>query len=90
MSDAFLREIILPRLDSLENEVVMLRRFTWPVCQLYIERLPLSDPLQQKKDFLKHLYRDEALDLLKRKAHIAKADQVLFDQEVRDILSRTK
>jgi hypothetical protein len=90
MSEQFLREVILPRLDSLENEVVMLRRFTWPVCQHYMESTPLGDPLQQKKDFLKHLYRDDALDLLKRKAHISKANQVLFDQEVRDILSRTK
>jgi hypothetical protein len=90
MSDTFLREVILPRLDSLENEVVMLRRFTWPVCQHYIENISVGDPLRQKKDFLKHLYRDDALDLLRRKAHISKADQVLFDQEMREILSCTK
>jgi hypothetical protein len=90
MSDQFLREVILPRIDSLENEVVMLRKFTWPVCQLYLESYSPTSSLDYKKDFLKHLYREDALDLLKRKAHISKSDQVLFDQEVRDILSRTK
>ena len=87
MSEEFLREVILPRLDSLENEVKFLRDFTWPVCQHYIEKHNLPGTLESKKKFLSHLYRDEALELLKRKSLLTASDQVLFDKELREICS---
>jgi len=86
MSDTFLREVLLPRLDSLENEVKMLRDITWPVCQHYIEKHHMTDPLEEKRRFLRHLYQEEALALLRRKAILNQADQVLFDKELRDIV----
>ena len=82
MSEEFLKTVLLPRLDQLEAEVKALRDVTWPVCQALIEE---GDPLkcsQEKRKFLKLFYKDEAIDLLSRKASFEKLnDRVILDQE---------
>jgi hypothetical protein len=68
MSEEFMRTFLLPRLDQLEAEVKALREVTWPVCQALLEE---GDPLkhtQEKRKFLKMFYKDEAIDLLLKKA----------------------
>jgi hypothetical protein len=63
-----LRENILPRLADLEEQVRLLRRVTWPVCQKIKEKSQLND-LACKKEFLENLDPDEALLLLKMKSY---------------------
>jgi hypothetical protein len=62
-----LRENILPRLEILEEQVRLLRKVTWPVCQKIKEKSQLSD-MQSKKEFLSSLDPDEVLMLLKMKS----------------------
>lgn len=62
------RTLLIPRLDQLESEVKMLRDVTWPVCQGIVEDgNPLSFSTQKRKYF-SLLYKDEAIELLDRKA----------------------
>ena len=62
-----LRENILPRLTVLEEQVRLLRKVTWPVCQKIKEKYQLGD-MEAKKEFLADLDLDEALALLKMKS----------------------
>ena len=83
MSDEFMKNFLLPRLDQLEAEVKALREVTWPVCQALLEE---GDPLkytQEKRKFLKLFFKDEAVDLLMRKASFEglRENKVLIDQE---------
>ena len=62
------RTLLLPRLDQLEVEVKMLRELAWPVCQSLKEKgNPLSCS-EEKRRYFRILYKDEALDLLEKKA----------------------
>ena len=61
------RENILPRLTELEEQVRLLRKVTWPVCQRLTEKGPLSD-IESKREFLRFLDDDEVWALLKAKA----------------------
>ena len=63
-----IKDNILPRLTQLEEEVRLLRKYTWPVCQSLSESNALCD-IQDKSEFLKQGVRDtdEALMLLSRK-----------------------
>ncbi len=61
------RENILPRLTELEEQVRLLRKITWPVCQRLTEKSPLSD-IESKREFLRFLDDDEVWALLKAKA----------------------
>ena len=63
-----LRENILPRLTVLEEQVRLLRKVTWPVCQKIKEKYQLGD-MESKKKFLESLDPDEALLLLKLKSY---------------------
>ena len=63
-----LRENILPRLTVLEEQVRLLRKVTWPVCQKIKEKYQLGD-MESKKKFLESLDPDEALELLKLKSY---------------------
>jgi hypothetical protein len=67
-----IKENILPRLTQLEEEVRLLRKYTWPVCQSLAESNALGD-IQDKSEFLKQGVRDtdEALMLLARKWSLA-------------------
>jgi hypothetical protein len=73
-----IKENILPRLTQLEEEVRLLRKYTWPVCQSLAETNALGD-IQDKSEFLKQGVRDteEALMLLARKWSLAEK-QALF------------
>jgi hypothetical protein len=62
-----LRDNILPRLTDLEEQVRLLRKVTWPVCQGIREKTQLDD-IQSKKDFLRDLDLDEILLLLRLKS----------------------
>ena len=72
------KDNILPRLTQLENEVYLLRKITWPICQSLTEDTQLHN-IDSKKEFLKHGTRDkeEILDLLKRKSKMS-AKKVRF------------
>ena len=67
-----IKDNILPRLTQLEEEVRLLRKYTWPVCQSLAESNALGD-IQDKSEFLKQGVRDteEALMLLSRKWSLA-------------------
>ena len=62
-----LKDNILPRLTDLEEQVRLLRKVTWPVCQGIREKTQLDD-IQSKKEFLRDLDVDEILVLLRLKS----------------------
>jgi len=66
------KDHILPRLTQLENEVYLLRKITWPVCQSLTEDTQLHN-INSKKSFLTYGTRDkeEILDLLTRKSKMS-------------------
>jgi hypothetical protein len=81
--EELVRTVILPRLDQLEAEVKFLRDVTWPVCQDIRESgNPLHD-ISGKRKFFRHLYKDEAMDLLKKKGEFAghASNRVLLHKE---------
>jgi len=63
----FIKEHLLPRLSELEEEVRLLRKVTWPVCQNIRESTQLDD-IKCKREFLQNLDPDEVRMLLKRKS----------------------
>ncbi len=73
------RENILPRLTELEEQVRLLRKVTWPVCQRLTEKGPLSD-IESKREFLKFLDDDEVWALLKAKAQGRSLVTVEYDR----------
>jgi hypothetical protein len=62
-----LRDNIVPRLTNLEEQVRLLRKVTWPVCQGIKEKSQLSD-IASKKEFLSNLDPAEGMLLLKLKS----------------------
>ena len=63
-----LRDHVLPRLSELEEEIRLLRRVTWPVCQTIKEGGNQLSDIQCKKEFLKHLDPEEVEFLLRKKS----------------------
>jgi hypothetical protein len=63
----FLKDHLLPRLYNLEEEVRLLRKITWPVCQNIRESNQLDD-IKCKREFLQNLDPDEIRMLLKLKS----------------------
>ena len=82
MENDLIRTLLLPRLDQLECEVKMLRELAWPVCQsLKEDGNPLSFA-DEKRRYFRHLYKDEAIELLKKKAEFTGIkNKVIVDQE---------
>jgi hypothetical protein len=62
------RTLLIPRLDQLEAEVKMLRELAWPVCQAHKEKGDPFSCIEEKRKYFRLLYKDEALDLLEKKA----------------------
>lgn len=86
MSDEFLKNHILPRLDQLEVELKALRDVTWPVCQGIRETNGPFQYINEKRNFFRHLFREDAIALLKRKASFTNIkDPVIIDQELQSI-----
>lgn len=81
--EELVRTVILPRLDQLEAEVKFLRDVTWPVCQSLHEKGNPIEDIQEKRKFFRHLYKDEALELLKKKAEFSGhvTNQILMHKE---------
>lgn len=65
-----MRDIVLPRLSQLEEEVRLLRLVTWPVCQSIRETSQLTD-IDNKKNFFSILDDDEVRLLLHEKAAVS-------------------
>ena len=63
----FIKDHLVPRLTELEEEVRLLRKITWPVCQNIRESTQLDD-IKCKREFLQNLDPDEVRMLLKRKS----------------------
>jgi hypothetical protein len=82
------RTLLIPRLDQLEAEMKMLREVTWPVCQGILEDgnpLNMSD---EKRRYFRLFFKDEALDLLNKKAKFTGIkDPVLMNLELDSISS---
>jgi hypothetical protein len=80
-----IKDVILPRLDKIEEEVRELRKVTWPVCQSLREKSQLTD-IQNKKKFLEILDDDEVIMLLNEKASVSSrslsfsSSQFCFDE----------
>jgi len=62
-----IKDNILVRLTDLEEEVRLLRKVTWPICQGLNEKSQLSD-IESKREFLKYLKPEEVEMLLKLKS----------------------
>lgn len=62
-----LRDNLLPRLTNLEEQVRLLRKVTWPVCQSIKEKSQLLD-IESKREFLSTLDQEESNLLLKLKS----------------------
>ena len=79
-----LRDNVLPRLTNLEEQVRLLRKVTWPVCQSIKEKSQLSD-IACKKEFLETLDPDEIRLLLKLKSkgHLTEELALLTQSEPR-------
>ena len=69
-----IKDHLLPRITDLEEEVRLLRKITWPVCQAIREKNQLND-IQAKRDFLCNLDPDE-IDMLLR----LKSKGLLFEE----------
>jgi hypothetical protein len=65
-----IHDVVLPRLDRLEEEMRELRRVTWPVCQSLREKSQLTD-IRNKKRFLSILDEEEVKVLLREKASVS-------------------
>lgn len=63
----FIKDHLVPRLTELEEEVRLLRKITWPICQNIRESTQLDD-IKCKREFLQNLDPDEVRMLLKRKS----------------------
>lgn len=64
-----LRENILPRLTELEEQVRLLRRVTWPVCQSLRSRDQISET-KLKKELLEYLDPDEIRWLIEEQKRV--------------------
>lgn len=86
----FVKAFLLPRIDQLEAEVKMLRELTWPVCQALVENgNPLSHS-EEKRKYFALFFKDEALDLLRKKAEFTGInDKVILDTEI-DLICTVK
>lgn len=80
-----LREVILPRLDAHEAELMELRAVTWPVCQGFLDQKMPFRNIQSKRSFLKWLDLDEVKTLLRRKARWCGIDATSCEEELRMI-----
>ena len=86
MSEEFLKTHVLPRLDQLEIEIKALRDVTWPVCQGIREKNGPFQFITEKRKFFKHLFKEDAIELLKLKAFFTGiTNQVILDQELESI-----
>ena len=63
----FIKDHLLPRIFDLEEEVKLLRRATWPICQNVREHNQLDD-IEFKRKFLQNLDPEEVQLLLKLKS----------------------
>ena len=63
----FIKDHLLPRVTELEEEVRLLRKITWPICQNIRESTQLDD-IKCKREFLENLDPDEVKMLLKLKS----------------------
>ena len=71
------------RLAKLEEEVKLLRRVTWSVCQGARETHGVFQHLREKAEFLKNLAVEEIVLLLNLKAeYTGVTDPVILDQEL--------
>ncbi len=88
--ESLIREVILPRLDSLEAELKALRDVSWPVCQAMWEtKFPHDEEetTKQKRMYMRHVFKDEGLELLKKKAKFMNHSKPILDHEIRGICS---
>lgn len=86
----FVKAFLLPRIDQLEVELKMLRELAWPVCQSLHEN---GDPLtciEEKRKYFSVLFKDEAVDLLEKKAKFTGiVNKVILDTEM-DLICTVK
>jgi hypothetical protein len=76
------RTLLIPRLDQLEAEVKMLRELTWPVCQSLKEDGNPLNCIHEKRRYFSHLYKDEAIYLLEKKAKFSGTSIIVTNQEL--------
>jgi hypothetical protein len=72
-----IKDHILPRLTELEEQIRLLRKVTWPVCQ-GVRELSQLDDLGAKREFLRDLDPDEIRMLLCRKSSASLVDEEFF------------
>jgi hypothetical protein len=65
---SLVKDHLIPRLDSLENEVILLRELCWPVCQALTEHGDQLSYIKRKAIFLSQLHVHDRRTLLARKA----------------------
>mgnify|MGYP000029414871 CR=1 FL=1 len=84
---SMIKDHLLPRLDSLENEVQMLRTICWPVCQALREDSQLSD-MRNKSIFMHNLHEVDVKKLLNSKAKFLQKNKPSEPNCVKEELSR--
>lgn len=78
------RTLLIPRLDQLEAEVKMLRGVTWPVCQALLDDGNPLSMSEEKRKFFRILFKDEAIELLKKKSEYSghRLNSILLNSEL--------
>jgi len=67
------RDVILPELVQLREEVHCLRKHTWPYVQAMKENGAQLSDMQAKREFFNNLYDEDVQELLALKAKCAKS-----------------
>lgn len=86
--DEFHRHV-LERLTNVEQELRELREVTWPVCQAKLDENNNLKNINQKRNLLRWLDRDEVMRLLRLKGRIMGTDRDLVNVELNQIIVST-
>lgn len=65
----FVKELLLPRLDMLEQEVYLLKKLSWPVCTIFHERIQTSH-IRLKSELLRTMDDTDLEKMVKLKDHV--------------------
>ena len=64
----FIRDHLIPRIDKLEAELILLRTVCWPVCQAFTENGNQLSDIKGKSVYMSQLHRADRRDLISRKS----------------------
>ena len=77
---------VLRRLGEFEQELVELRKVTWPVCQAQLDAKNSLNNIKEKRKLLRWLDLDAVKELLRRKGLVMGLTRDQVSVELREIL----